>query len=255
VSMKLWSYRMSDLDLNRWVTTPIPELPGVEGRKDVQIVDCGEPLVPLSGFAPDLIIVRPQYALCGYLHAISEAFAREKVAKTLRDAAQLLRPSYRLLIWDAWRPKALQEELFLEYREKLRRAHPEYSEERLARETEIYVSLPSRDASVPAPHSTGGAVDLTICDPNGQSVPMGTDFDHFGPEAATRFFEERILSGEELSEQERLTLGYRRLLFWVLTMQGFTSYREEWWHFDFGDQFWGRITGRPSIYAERDNAL
>ena len=31
--------------------------------------------------------------------------------------------------------------------------------------------------------------------------------------------------------------------------QGFTAYHEEWWHFDYGDQFWGLATGRPAIYG------
>ena len=31
--------------------------------------------------------------------------------------------------------------------------------------------------------------------------------------------------------------------------QGFTSYAEEWWHFDYGDQFWGSITGQDAIYG------
>ena len=30
---------------------------------------------------------------------------------------------------------------------------------------------------------------------------------------------------------------------------GFTAYLEEWWHFDYGDQFWGLATGRAARYA------
>lgn len=131
----------------------------------------------------------------------------------LLDAARLLPRPYRLLIWDAWRPTALQEELFAEHRERLRRQHPEYHEDHLIRETESYVSFPSGDPKSPAPHSTGGAVDLTTCDETGQPVPMGTGFDHFGPEAATRYFEERLERGERLNEEEREALFNRRLLY------------------------------------------
>ena len=28
-----------------------------------------------------------------------------------------------------------------------------------------------------------------------------------------------------------------------MSAQGFTAYLEEWWHFDYGDQFWGLATG------------
>lgn len=231
---------------------PIPHIPGVEGRKTVKIEDCGESLVPLSDFAPGFIAVRPEYALHGYRAAIREAFVRERVARMLHDAARLLPRPYMLLLWDAWRPTALQEEIFAEHRERLRRQHPEYREDRLIRETETYVSLPSRKPKSPAPHSTGGAIDLTICDGACRPVPMGTGFDYFGPEAATRYFEERLDRGERLNEGEREALRNRRLLYGVMTAQGFTNYREEWWHFDFGDQFWGLIMGETSIYGGRD---
>jgi zinc D-Ala-D-Ala dipeptidase len=31
--------------------------------------------------------------------------------------------------------------------------------------------------------------------------------------------------------------------------QGFTAYAEEWWHFDLGDQFWGRVRGCAAHYS------
>ena len=34
-----------------------------------------------------------------------------------------------------------------------------------------------------------------------------------------------------------------------MSAQGFTAYHEEWWHFDYGDQFWGLATGRAACYA------
>ena len=40
-----------------------------------------------------------------------------------------------------------------------------------------------------------------------------------------------------------------RLLFWAMADQGFTAFFEEWWHFDFGDQFWGSITGQAARYG------
>jgi hypothetical protein len=33
-----------------------------------------------------------------------------------------------------------------------------------------------------------------------------------------------------------------------MSAQGFTAYVEEWWHFDYGDQFWGLVTERPARY-------
>ena len=47
----------------------------------------------------------------------------------------------------------------------------------------------------------------------------------------------------------------RRLLFNAMVDQGFTNYSEEWWHFDYGNQFWALINGVHAIYGStRQNA-
>ena len=78
---------------------------------------------------------------------------------------------------------------------------------------------------------------------------MGTPFGYFGPESRTRYFEEKIERGEDLSEAEYTFLKNRRLLYHVLTNAGFTNYREEWWYFDYGNQFWAKLNGTDSIYG------
>ena len=34
-----------------------------------------------------------------------------------------------------------------------------------------------------------------------------------------------------------------------MAAQGFTNYEEEWWHFDYGDPSWARLTGQPACYG------
>lgn len=38
-------------------------------------------------------------------------------------------------------------------------------------------------------------------------------------------------------------------------MAGFINYPEEWWHFDYGNQFWAKLAGKKAIYgaAKPDN--
>jgi D-alanyl-D-alanine dipeptidase len=84
---------------------------------------------------------------------------------------------------------------------------------------------------------------------------MGTEFDHFGTKAATRYFEEKLERSENLSIDEAEALDNRRLLYHIMTSQGFTNYLEEWWHFDFGDQFWGKISGKRSVYSGRESVV
>jgi hypothetical protein len=36
---------------------------------------------------------------------------------------------------------------------------------------------------------------------------------------------------------------------------GFACYEEEAWHFDYGNQFWGKKKGQPAIYSTADFSL
>lgn len=51
--------------------------------------------------------------------------------------------------------------------------------------------------------------------------------DDFSDKATTRYFEEKIERGEGLSDNERIILNNRRLLFHTLTATGFTNYPDE----------------------------
>jgi D-alanyl-D-alanine dipeptidase len=235
-----------------WLWQPIPDIPGIEHRKTVRIRECGEPLVPLSALAPNLILVRPEYYLAGYKSALNECYVRGTVGEKLVEAARLLPHGLRLLVLDGWRPLALQAELFERQRRRVKESNPHYTDEQVAAEAEIHVSLPADDPSLPPPHLTGGAVDLKICDERGKPLPMEPPFDCPVPESRTRYYEEKLAEGKALTRREREFLRYRRLLYNVLTRVGFTNYVREWWHFDYGDQFWGAIVGRESIYGRAD---
>jgi D-alanyl-D-alanine dipeptidase len=115
--------------------------------------------------------------------------------------------------------------------------------EELRQEAQTYVSLPSDDPLKPSLHNTGGAIDLIIIGPNRVPLNMGTEFDHFGPEASARYYEERILKPEE-----EIIRNNRRLLYNAMVNVGFSGYDEEWWHFDFGNQFDAARTNKT--YAE-----
>lgn len=66
------------------------------------------------------------------------------------------------------------------------------------------------------------------------SLNMGTDFDYFGPEAGTWYFED-LAEQKELSNDEKEILQNRRFLYQVMKKAGFSNYPEEWWHWSYGD--------------------
>ena len=60
----------------------------------------------------------------------------------------------------------------------------------------------------------------------------------------TLYYEELVQKGTDLSSQEKSFLDYRRLLFHTLIDVGFVNYPEEWWHFDYGNQWWASIKNK-----------
>ncbi len=197
-----------------------------------------EPLVEIRSIS-DRIVDDPQYHRMGLAGSRAVAVIRQGVAERLERVVSALPDDLTLIVWDAWRSFETQQALYEGWMAELARKHTEWSQTVLHRETARYVSVPSRDPDRPAPHITGGAVDLTLGDRDGTPLDLGTEFDAFVPQAGAGALETTPSAARE----------HRRLLFWAMAAQGFTAYVEEWWHFDFGDQFWGSITGGHAIYG------
>lgn len=228
----------------------IPLLQDITSWKDVEIRECGENLISLNKLYTSPIFVESQYFLQGLEGSIKECFVRETVAKMLIQASKRLPNDYKLVIWDAWRPIEVQEGIFYRYKEKLKNLNPEVNEENLFIWAQRYVSLPSLDENKPFPHNTGGAVDLSIIDFSGNYLNMGTVFDDFNIKANTRYYEQLLEEEKALSDEDLAVLNNRRLLFHIMTAAGFTNYPEEWWHYDCGNQFWGKSKGVNAIYGK-----
>lgn len=224
---------------NQPATLPaIPVLQDIKGWESVPIEECFEKLVSLSDLGCERIKVVPAYHSAGLRGALSDAHLREGVAEKLVKAAEILPDRFQFAVWDAWRPLEVQAALFEQSVAKCRRRLPHLSESELIEEAKKYAARPSEDIEAPYPHSTGGALDLTIADDAGHLLEMGVGHDAISPATATRYYEEKMEQGYSLSEKERRALWSRRLLFHALTSAGFRNYRAEWWHYDFGNQLW-----------------
>lgn len=224
----------------------VPAYKPMVGWKDVPIEESGQPLISLNDLvAADIpIVISPQYYLGQIPNALEVMYAREEVAVRLIGAAARLPQGHKLVIFDAYRPVSVQSSLFETFRQKLAQENPGIDDEDLSELTQVYVSLPSLDPKKPSPHNTGGAIDLSIEGPDGRLLEMGTPFDAFDIESQTIYFEGKSDRAECHSN--------RGLLYRVMVEAGFTNYPDEWWHFDYGNQFWGFISGRKSIYGAMD---
>lgn len=218
----------------------IPELQSIHGWKEIPIRECGQLLVCLNDLeGQENLKVYSQYYLQGIPNSSNKMYLREETAQRLILAARLLPEGYSLVVFDAYRPLEVQTAIFNRFKDELRSQYPDVDEEEIIGTTEVYVALPSRDPKKPSPHATGGAVDLSICGSDRILLEMGTEFDSFDIASRTDYFRDKDVRYHK----------NRELLFRVMNAAGFTNYPEEWWHYDFGNQFWGYILGRPAIYG------
>ena len=217
--------------------------------------------MPLSDFASSGVMVQPEYFNQNLPGSSPVIFVRASVAERLKTAAKLLPNRLSLIIFDGWRPTVLQAALFERHLKDVKQQNPSSDHHAVIEEATRYVSLPSENLSRPSPHLTGGAVDVSICDDGGELLPMGTKFDAFDRQASTTYFEELSetdgvdTADVDLNPRIEEARTNRRLLYHVMTQQGFTAYSEEWWHFDYGNKFWGLNSGRNAIYGAASDPL
>jgi D-alanyl-D-alanine dipeptidase len=174
--------------------------------------------------------------------AIDKLLLRAGAAALLqRVNARLGEVGLELWLFDAWRPQAVQ--IYFHdhwFPAELRKRNPALSGADLTAEVERYWAAPSDGADAPSPHSTGGAVDLTLRWIGGEALWMGSLFDDASPIAHLEHFEVDSAEWSFSAEEARAN---RRLLYWLMAEAGFAANPNEWWHFSYGDQMWAQATG------------
>ncbi len=92
--------------------------------------------------------------------ALLTCFVRQSVAEKLEAASSLLPAGYALMVFDAYRPKTVQDSLYTDYFEQW--VSLGLSEEEAQAKALEFVNMASDHPEHPSPHLTGGSVDLTI---------------------------------------------------------------------------------------------
>lgn len=233
----------------------IPQPHPKSGYRDIPIAFNGaanaEPLVAAAAFglAGKNFYADPRNP--PYYHripgSIDAIVLREGAAKRLQSVnAQLAAADLELFIFDAWRPQEVQiyfHDTWLPA--ELQRRNPALSGDALLAEVETYWAAPSQGDDAPSPHSTGGAIDLTIRWRSGDPLWMGSLFDDASAIAHTAHFEGAVTDAAFSFSAEEARAN-RRLLYWLMRDAGFASNPSEWWHFSYGDQMWAQLTGAPA---------
>src|SRR5438067_13123697 len=164
------------------------------------------PLVDIKSIDPTMVI-ELRYAGANNLAGRAlyppgtVALVRPEVASRLVTAQAVLRRyQYQLKIWDAYRPRSVQAQLW-----------------QLAHNND-YVADPETGAG--SMHTWGIAVDATLTDACNHLVRMPTDFDELTPAAMLHY-----------QGTDPIVRSHLALLQKAMGRSGFYGLRSEWWHF------------------------
>jgi len=175
------------------------------------------PLSSVSDLAVDLryaglrnFVGRDLYGTldCAWLHRLAAEGLEQATARLQAEA-----PGHRVLVLDALRPHRVQVQLW---------EHLDGSGLRQ------YVA----DPALGSIHSFGMALDVTLVDPQGRELDMGSGFDEMSEVSHPRLEAMHLAKGVLTSAH----LRHRQLLRNAMAAGGFNGIENEWWHFDMLDR-------------------
>jgi D-alanyl-D-alanine dipeptidase len=218
----------------------------------ISIQDCGEPLVPIPRDRLSLADPHPYQKLGADYGQASPFYLRKSVLEALitaQDRLERLYPHYRLQIFDAFRPVAVQQ-FMVDYSFAITLQAQELTPATLtaAQEATLWQkvyqiwAVPSDNPLTPPPHSTGAAIDLTIVDGSGQPLAMGGEIDEMSERSQPHYYQSS--SDPRASQYQH----HRELLNQIMTDADFVRHPGEWWHFSLGDQMWALYQRQRGIH-------
>lgn len=214
------------------------------------IAECGEPLVPipLDRFAVES--PHPYEKLGAPYGGRSPFYLRQGVVEKLlaaQNAVQANHPGWRIQIFDAYRPIAVQQFMVnYAFDSEVRSRGLTLAELTEAQRQDIFQSVyqfwavPSADVATPPPHATGAAVDVTLIAATGDAVNMGSPIDEISPRSHPDYF------ANSSDDADRVYDMHRQILADAMRSVGFARHPNEWWHFCYGDQMWAWLTGQDT---------
>ena len=166
-------------------------------------------------------------------------YAREGVIERLIKATELLPEGYQFVIKEAYRPLSLQKQFFEDAYQNYASQNSGLSDEKIYELTCQFVA-PIKVAG----HITGGAIDVTLMK-NGKEIDMGSAFNDAPVAPENLAYTESSYISEEGKKN-------RKILIDCLEPVGFVNYPAEWWHWSYGDSYWGLMKQQNSCYAPVD---
>ncbi|MBF2055828.1 MAG: D-alanyl-D-alanine dipeptidase [Cyanobacterium sp. T60_A2020_053] len=221
----------------------------------VIIKECQEPLLPIPLDIFTVATPPPYEAKGADYQGKSPYYLREGVIEALikaQEKLQQLQVGWRFYIFDAYRPISVQQfmvDYTFQWECEKRGLNPAHltavEKDGLLQEVYKIWAIPSHNPDTPPPHSTGGAIDLTLMDENGNIIDMGGDIDEMSARAEPNYY---LQFTEDISSQKYQQR--RDLLLTAMTYGGFKRHLGEWWHFCLGDQMWAWLSNSDHPYNQ-----
>ena len=150
-------------------------------------------------------------------------YLRKSVYDKLKEVE--LPEGYNIKILSAFRSMDEQKKKWVAKCNEMRSKFPDITDEELYTKVRAFCADPRAGFGG---HQTGGAVDITLCDKNGNDYDMGTPYRAMSSKSHT--------DSKEINTEQA---NNRAILVNVLKQLDFANYPLEWWHHSYGDRLWG----------------
>lgn len=202
---------------------------------NIPIKDNGEVLVNIKVFCPKIIIRLWTYIKKEGKEMCNDAcLVRKSIAEKIHYAQSLLPFWYIFILRCGHRALSIQKKRYETIYQQIAKQNPGRNEKRVKEETSKRIAPPD----IIPPHSTWGAIDLSILWPDGKQLEMWTRLGQFNEKTYT--------DSKKISEKAKKN---RKLLSSVMSKAGFVNYPTERWHWSYGDRYWAAyLKKKYSIY-------
>lgn len=203
---------------------------------NIPIKENCEPLVSLRDFSKEIKIDIDEITKKYDKLKKEECYVRESVAIMLSQAQSLLPKNHKIKIVDGFRSLKVQKIIYKTVSNEIKERNPKLSKKMIELETNKWVANPK---TIP-PHTTGGAIDITILNELEEELDMGTEINSISKKSATYSI--------KISKK---AIRNRLILIKIMNKVGFKNYPIEWWHWSYGDRMWAYYTNkRFAVYGK-----
>jgi D-alanyl-D-alanine dipeptidase len=191
----------------------------------IKVIECENPVDMVTFVETDRLFLNPLETNDWRIRRV----IRDKVVA----CAKALPEGLCLMVFDAFRPRSRQWELWRPVIAKLTEDNPNWTEAQVYAEASRWVSPPDGFGSG---HQAGAAVDVKLARADRSELEFGGAMKGLSGVAPTDW----PVPAEIRKNRDML----------VAAMQatGMINYPDEWWHFSYGDRLWAEITHQNEAF-------